>query len=73
MARGRICEVGRNFQLSLAGAPFGRFYDALQALPEGYQDPYVEGWDDELEHEEDREEGEHVDVDDEEEEQEQEE
>jgi hypothetical protein len=25
-------------------------YDVRQALPEGYQDPYVEGWDDESEH-----------------------
>ncbi|KAF9342523.1 hypothetical protein BGX26_007355, partial [Mortierella sp. AD094] len=70
MARGWIREVGRNFQLSLAGAPLGRLYDARQALPEGYQDPYVEGWDDESEHEEDREEVEDVAVDEEEEEQE---
>lgn len=65
-ARGWIREVGRNFQLSLAGAPLGRLYDARQPLPEGYQAPYVEGWDDEPEHEEGREEGDDVDVDEEE-------
>ncbi|KAG0247409.1 hypothetical protein BGZ95_008715 [Linnemannia exigua] len=66
MARGWIREVGRNFQLSLAAAPLGRLYNVRQVLPEGYQDPYVEGWDDEPEYDEDREEGEEVDVDEEE-------
>ncbi|KAF9367363.1 hypothetical protein CPB97_005884, partial [Podila verticillata] len=56
MARGWIREVGRNFQLSLVAAPLGRLYDVRQALPEGYHDPYVEGWDNEAEHEEEEEE-----------------
>lgn len=47
MARGWIREVGRNFQMSLQGEPLGRLYDTRQGLPEGYQDPYAEGWDDE--------------------------
>ncbi|KAF9316276.1 hypothetical protein BG006_003628 [Podila minutissima] len=62
MARGWIHEVGRNFQLSLTGTPLGHLYDVHQALPEGYHDPYIEGWDGESEHEEDKEE--EVDVDD---------
>ncbi|KAF9370848.1 hypothetical protein CPB97_002411 [Podila verticillata] len=66
MARGWIREVGRNFQLSLARAPLGRLYDVRHALPEGYQDPYIEGWDDESEHEEVEEQGEDVDRDEEE-------
>jgi len=68
MARGWIREVGRNFQLSLAGTPLGRLYDVRQALPEGYHDPYVEGWDGESEHEEEEEEEEEEDVDEDEEE-----
>jgi len=68
MARGWIREVGRNFQLSLAGAPLGRLYDVRQALPEGYHDPYVEGWGDEAEHEEEEEDGEAIDEDNEDEE-----
>ncbi|KAF9293971.1 hypothetical protein BGZ88_004603, partial [Linnemannia elongata] len=63
MARGWIREVGRNFQLSLAGAPLGRLYDVRQALPEGYHDPYVEGWGDEPEYEEEEEEEEGIDED----------
>jgi len=66
MARGWIHEVGRNFQLSLAGAPLGRLYDVRQALPEGYHDPYVEGWNDEAEHEEEEADEEDVDEDEEE-------
>ncbi|KAG0012224.1 hypothetical protein BGZ81_001707 [Podila clonocystis] len=27
--------------------PLGRLYDTRHGLPEGYQDPYAEGWDDE--------------------------
>ncbi|KAF9271401.1 hypothetical protein BGZ88_006218 [Linnemannia elongata] len=50
MARGWIREVGRIFQLSLSGIPRGRLYDVPQALPEGYQDPYIEGWGDEPEY-----------------------
>ncbi|KAF9537112.1 hypothetical protein EC957_008804, partial [Mortierella hygrophila] len=46
MARGWIRELNRNFALSLHGEPHGRHY-VRKALPEGYQDPYVEGWDDE--------------------------
>jgi len=45
MARGWIREVQRNLQLSLNGAPLGRLHDVRQALPEGYQDPYIENWD----------------------------
>jgi hypothetical protein len=67
MARGWIREVGRNFQLSLAGAPLGRLYDVRQALFEGYHDPYIEGWNDEAEYEEEEgereEEGDGIDED----------
>jgi transposase len=45
MARGWIREVGRNFQLLLAGERLGHLYDIHQVLPEGYQDPYIEDWD----------------------------
>ncbi|KAG0256280.1 hypothetical protein BGZ95_005542 [Linnemannia exigua] len=34
----RGSEVGRNFQISLAGAPLGRLYDIRQALPEEHQE-----------------------------------
>ena len=33
--------------MSLQGEPLGHLYDTHQGLPEGYQDPYAEGWDDE--------------------------
>lgn len=60
-AKGWIHEVERNFQRSLQGVPLGRLKnDGCLALPEGYQDPYAESWDDGSEHEEDREEGEDV-------------
>ena len=47
IARGWIREVHRIFALALQGEPLGYLYNVRQALPEGYQDPYVEGWDDE--------------------------
>lgn len=56
MARGRIREVNRNFALALNGSPLGRLYDVRHALPEGYQDPYIEGWDEEQVEEEEEEE-----------------
>jgi len=43
MARGWIREVNRNFALATHGEPLGRLYNVRQALPEGYQDPYIEG------------------------------
>ncbi|KAF9369886.1 hypothetical protein CPC16_004114, partial [Podila verticillata] len=54
-----------DFHECCSGTPLGRLYDVRQALPKGYHDPYVEGWDGESEHEEDEEEGEDVDDDEE--------
>ncbi|KAF9572734.1 hypothetical protein BGW38_008495, partial [Lunasporangiospora selenospora] len=42
MATGRVCEVGRNVELSLIGHRLGALYDTRQALPVDYDDPYVE-------------------------------
>ena len=66
MARGWIREVGRNFQLSLSGAPLGRLYDVRQALPDNYHDPYIEGWDDRADSDEEEQEDEDEDGDDDE-------
>ncbi|KAG0059219.1 Beta-site APP-cleaving enzyme [Linnemannia elongata] len=56
MARGWIRELNRNFALAINGEPLGRLYNVRQALPEGYQYPHVEGWDEEQMEEEEKEE-----------------
>ncbi|KAF9308128.1 hypothetical protein BG003_011597 [Podila horticola] len=53
LARGWIREVARNFEYALQGEPLGRLYNTRNPLPDGYQDPYVEGWDMEEEWEDD--------------------
>lgn len=53
-ARGWIQEANSNLALAIHGRRLGRLYDVRQVLPERYQDPYVESWDDE--HEEEKEE-----------------
>lgn len=45
MATGWIREVGRNFELSILGRRLGDLYDIRQALPPGYEDPYIEHMD----------------------------
>ena len=45
--------MAQNFEYALQGVPLGCLYNTCDPLPDGYQDPYVEGWDMEEEWEDD--------------------